>query len=319
MSGLLVGDVGGTNVRFAMGVQRDSGIHVETFRKYPGDSFTDFYEAVDHYLTETGLQPSSALFALAGPPVARSVTLTNRPWTISAEMLESKFHISRVDLINDFSAMARAVPELPDDAFDHIKPGQAVSGFPVAVTGPGTGLGVATLTGRAGRDWQVISGEGGHSAYAARTDLEWQVVKRLQARFGFISNELICAGIGLEPVHRALCEINGVSFETMSPAAVLAAAAEGDAVCQTICRLRADAVMGVAGDVALINGARGGVILAGGVAQRLSAYLNRPESLARFTDRAALAEYMAAIPIRLLRQESAPLIGAAAWHFSVSN
>lgn len=312
---VLVGDVGGTSVRFAMATRTAQGISLAGFQKLSGDDHASFGKALSAYLSGTGLSPEAALFALAGPTDGRSVRLTNRPWTVSAEELERDFSIASVALVNDFKAMARSVPELPAGAFEMIRPGTPVEGAPILVAGPGTGLGAATLLGSSATGWTVLSGEGGFTAFAPRTELEWALLKLLQADHDFVSHELVCAGNGLDPVHKALAKLHGQAWQPMKPEEVLAAAQAGDPVCIDICTIRARALFGALGDLAMTVGAMGGVVIAGGVAKRLSEYLKQPETIDRFARRGPRSDYLACVPIRLIRLEEAPLMGAAALYF----
>ena len=240
------------------------------------------------------------------------VDLTNRDWSVSEAGLKATFGISDALVINDFVAMARSVPELEPDAFELILEGEPVPGAPLIVAGPGTGFGVATLVPR-GERWVVLAGEGGHIAYAPRTDLERQLAQVLSREHGYVSNELVASGSGLAAVHAAFCEIYGVGLVELAPAEMLAKAASGDAMYRSLIEVRALAVMGAVGDLVLANGALGGVVLAGGVTERISHRLKTPEARARFVSRGPMSDYLQACPVRLLRFPQAPLIGAAAY------
>lgn len=312
--GILVGDVGGTNVRFALAVRDMQGFRVDAFRIYPGDRFSDFETALDYYLNETGLKPMAACFAFAGPVRDQSVEMTNRNWGASAQHLARRFGIGKVHLINDFHAMARGVAELSFDQFEVILPGTAVEKAPVLVAGPGTGFGVATLLSGGGGKWSVLAGEGGHVAYAPRTDMEWQLASILRREGGYVSNELVASGSGLEAVHAAFCEIYGrgsdvkVGLEQM-----LALADGGDEMYRALVMVRALAVMGAVGDFVLANGARGGVVLAGGVSEHLARYLSGQKAAERFVSRGPMSSYLKTCPVWLMRDPLAPLIGAGAF------
>ncbi|MEO0881599.1 MAG: glucokinase [Pseudomonadota bacterium] len=314
MTEIIVGDVGGTSVRFALAKREDGVYRLCSFEKYSNDAFPDFYAALRRYLDETGARPTSALFALAGPPSGRTVSLTNRPWTVSADKLETQFGFGRADLVNDFTAMARCVPELPDTAFNQIKPGEPVPEDPVLVIGPGTGLGIATLLGSPTRGWHIVGGEGGHGAFSPSNDEEWEIFKIYHRELGYVPNELICAGIGLDRLHRAVCDVTGQVYDPMSAPDISKRALDGDPLCLKICRIRSRTVLSVAGDVALANGARGGVVIAGGASVRLARFLGEQSALDRFVQRGIQRAYMDQMPISLLIDETAPLIGAAALH-----
>lgn len=317
MTALVVGDVGGTSARFGIAQLVDGVPHVEAFRKVPGDDFGRFSEALEAYLKETGAAPRHGLFALAGPVINGGVSLVNRPeWpAIESAKIARQFGLASVSLVNDFAAMARSVPALPDKAFLEVLPGVGQPGHPVLVAGPGTGFGVATIL-PDGQGWRVVSGEGGHSAYAPRTAKEFAVVEALR-KLGheYVSNELMLSGSSFDDVHQAVCDVHGQPYEPLSPQAVLDCADTDDPVCRDICLLRACGTLGAAGDFTLANGARGGVVIAGGVAQRLRTYIASEEATSRFLNRGPRSDYMENLPVRLLIDEAAPLVGAAALFF----
>lgn len=318
---VLVGDVGGTNVRFALASRTGragGGISIARFAKLPGDDFPGFDAALQHYLAEIPEteRPDYALFALAGPVSNNRITLTNRAgWCVDGHQLARAFGLRDVTIVNDFAAMARAMPELPDTAFLPIKPGTALAGAPLLVAGPGTGVGMATLLPKGGHDWQVLTGEGGHASYAPGNPDEAELAEELRRRHGYVSRELVLAGKGLDHVMEALCAIRGEAFVRRAPAEVLSLAQSGDALCREVCLIRAGGLMQTLGDAALTVGARAGVVIVGGVAERLIDWIRTPESLARFENRGPMSTYMHDIPVRLIAEPTAPLYGAAALLF----
>lgn len=311
---ILVGDIGGTNARFAVAGRREGKISIEHFLKVPGEAFASFEDALRHYFAQTGARPSACCLALAGPVDDQQVTLTNRQWRVSASSLKACFGFEDVRLINDFHAMARAVPEYATESFEVILPGTAKRGAPILVTGPGTGFGVATLLTSPDGRWSVVSGEGGHMAYAPRTDIEHELTRLLKRDYDYVSNELVASGSGLDEVHRAFCEIYGREWQELSPVEMRKRADEGDEMFKTLIEVRALAVMGAAGDLVLANGALGGVVLAGGVSERLSGFLGTPQARQRFVSRGPMSQYLENCPVWLMRDAAAPLIGAAAYY-----
>jgi len=311
---ILVGDIGGTNARFGVAGRRDGKIIIEHFLKVPGEGFPSFEDALRHYFSQTGARPSACCLALAGPVDDQKVTLTNRQWHVSAASLKACFGFEDVRLINDFHAMARAVPESSPEFFEVILAGAAKPGAPILVTGPGTGFGVATLLTSPDGHWTVVSGEGGHMAYAPRTDIEHQLTRLLQRDYDYVSNELVASGSGLAEVHRAFCEIYGREWHELSPVEMRRRADDGDEMFQTLIEVRALAVMGAAGDLVLANGALGGVVLAGGVSERLSEFLGTAQARLRFVSRGPMSRYLENCPVWLMRDAAAPLIGAAAYY-----
>ncbi|MEM8617069.1 MAG: glucokinase, partial [Pseudomonadota bacterium] len=165
------------------------------------------------------------------------------------------------------------------------------------------------------RGWHVLTGEGGHAAYAPKTPREWALTQQLQKTHGYVSKELVLSGSGLNAVHQALCAVDGQTWVQQSPAEIIRLAQKGDPICRDILGIRAAATLDALGDAALINGTRGGVVITGGVAERIVDWLDQPEALQRFFKRGPMSHYMSPIPIRLLLSGEAALIGAAALHF----
>nr|WP_070959065.1 glucokinase [Hyphomonas sp. Mor2] len=315
---VLVGDIGGTNVRFGRARLGFAGHpEVDDIAVMPGDSFQTFHDALSVYLGQLGnKRPQQALFAFAGPVRDGVVRLTNRDWVVDSHALAEKTGLERIRLVNDYAAMARSIPELGDDSFRLLHDGRTPDErSPILVAGPGTGLGMATLLPEGERGWRVMTGEGGHAAFAPRSEREWELTKRLKATHGYVSKELVLSGSGLNAVHQALCDIDGVTWERTPPAEIMQRAETGDALCRDICEIRAGATLDALGDAALINGTRGGVVITGGVAERLVDWLAQPKALSRFFERGPMSHYMEPIPIRLLMEGEAALIGAAALHF----
>lgn len=310
-SSLLVGDIGGTNVRLAL-VDRgpDGSISLRARFKRPAEAFSSFDQSVSAFLSELDDHPYGACFALAGPVDAETVTLTNREWRVSRAGLRSTFGFERVALVNDFAALARGAVETPASGFQVLKLGAAVDGEPIIIGGPGTGFGMA-IAARFDGVWRILAGEGGHQSFAPQTAFEWEVASALRSHVEHVSTELIAAGLYTEIVREIVCAVLGAPFTPMSPADVLAAAEAGDAAALAYCRLRADAVMAALGDAALLAGARGGAVIAGGVAQGLKNFLSAPRSLERFASHGPMSDYLADAPVKLLIDEDAALIGAA--------
>lgn len=315
---VLVGDVGGTNVRFALAVRRAGGFSIERFEVLAGKDFKSFEDALAHYLSETGASADAACFAFAGPVRDNSVLLTNRDWQVSASGLREHFRIRNIKFINDFHAMARSVPEHDAGSFETICAGRAVAGAPMLITGPGTGLGVATLMRDTSGGWIVVAGEGGHVAYAPRTQTERELSRILMRENGYVSNELVASGSGLDAVHAAFCEMYGRAVEPVSPAEMRLRADAGDELYQSLIEVRALAVMGAAGDLVLANGALGGVVLAGGVSERIADYMRTPAARERFAARGPMSDYLKDCPVWLMHDPMAPLIGAAAHYEQAS-
>lgn len=313
--GVLVGDVGGTNVRFGVALADDTGKYtVTSFVKWAGEDFPSLQEAIRTFIQGLERPPKHMSLAVAGPIKNGVAELTNRAWSVGEKDCVDRFDMSGVMLFNDFTAMSRCVPELPDDDFDHVHTGAALPSEPILVAGPGTGFGVGYLV-PVKKGWRVLSTEGGFTAFAPRTQAEMDVTLILQKSYDFVSTELICSGKGLNPVHRAVCERRGIPYAQLPPAEISRLGALGDAVCQEVCMMRASATMGAIGDLALSGGARGGIVLAGGVSERMIDWFRKPVAMQRYFNRGHHEDYVRNIPIRLLTNPMAPLIGAAALYW----
>ncbi|MBC6411546.1 MAG: glucokinase, partial [Hyphomonadaceae bacterium] len=259
---ILVGDVGGTNVRFGL-AHRDEAEHlaIEAFSGWPGNDFPTLRGAIGHYLERSDVAPTAISLAVAGPVADGMARLTNRDWSISVSDLDGFDGIDNVALFNDFEAMARSVPEMSAQDFKLVHDGQSIPDEPILVAGPGTGFGVSFII-PDGDTWRVMNTEGGHQAYSPRSPVECEILDILHQDYDFVSLEMISSGSGLDLVHRAVSRRHGVPYEHMSPAELRKCADDGNPVCVEVCDIRAAATMGAIGDLVLSGGARGGVVLA---------------------------------------------------------
>lgn len=310
---LIVGDVGGTNIRIGL---VDKLNNVNNIVRLKCDQFSNFEEGFSEALKayDINLSQLSVVLAVAGPVENDNVNFINRDWSINGQFLKSKFGFKSVTLINDFVAMARCVPELRPENIITINKGITDTNAPIIVAGPGTGFGVATLIKNNG-SWRVIAGEGGYHSFAPRTKIEIEVVNILSEKFDFISTELICAGVGLPYIHESLCEIFRRNYEYTSPNIMREKASAGDEMFLELCKMRARATLMALGDMALINGALGGVYIAGGAAIHLESYFKQPESLNRFYQRGLKSDYLKSCPINLINDPVAALTGAASFFY----
>jgi glucokinase len=307
---ILVGDAGGTNVRFALAQVDGVRVTVSDIWKRPGAEFLSFEAALDSFLSETRPALTGAAFGFAGVVVDDSVELLNRGWTVDLAAVRSRLGVPRMVSVNDFFAMARSAPELARDQVQRLAPGHPDPRGAIAIGGPGTGFGIGVLR-WSQQGWIVVGGEGGHQAFSPQTDIEWKLAERLRERLGYVSNEIVAAGMGFDETRDALFEVMGRKPEPLSQSEVIDAARGGDAVALEFCRLRARTVMTAMGNLALIANATGGAFIAGGVSSHLEPWLREGDSLDRFYRRGVRTELMKPIPVSLIASESAPLMGAA--------
>jgi glucokinase len=312
----LVGDIGGTNARFgAVTPASREPTPIATYRVADFPTFTDVLGMLMDDAAKAGFakgRASQACLAVAAMPDQPVVSFTNSPWQFTKQLVESCTGISTVNIINDFAAVARALPVLEGETLIRIGGGNAAAGFPKLAIGPGTGLGVAALVDRGHGVPMVVAGEGGHIDFAPVTDTEAQVLKILRARFGRVSVERLCCGHGILNIYEALCQHRGEQPVYTNAASIGSAAqGEADTLAQETMGMFFAILGAAAGNFALTFGARGGVYIAGGIAPRYIDILRRSDFRARFLAKGRFADYLAEIPTFIITHKSIGLVGAA--------
>lgn len=314
MSGqeVLVGDVGGTNVRLAVARVNDDG-HVDLTHvsRLPVATFPSLNEAIEAWKTDGRTLPQTAVFALAGPTGADIVKFTNSNWVVSASETRHKFGFGSVTLVNDFAAQARAVPANRPDEFETLIDGKAVAGAPMVVLGPGTGLGMAILM-PDGPDWRVISTEAGHQAYAPCNPRERQILEHVAKGLPYVSYENLVSGLGLDRLYHAVCALDGKPArlkggDEIGPSAI----AGDDRQAVEAAEVMMLSLATFAGNAILSSGAKGGCVIAGGVAEALAPFMRTAAFRERLTVRGPISAYFDGIPVRRARDSFAALEGAA--------
>ena len=310
MTTLLVGDIGGTNGRFAL-VERGA-LRLRDVLIEKGDDHSSFDGALGAYLETLSERPACAAFAVAGPVRdGRTARITNRPaWEIDADALRARFGFERVALMNDFVAQAASLPHLEESetvTIGEVRP----TGAPKAAVGPGTGLGVAALLPE--RDgWRPVAGEGGHVEFAAVDAREAAAFDVVRRALGRVSAEDVLSGPGLARLHAALARVEGRAVEGASPSEIVAAARGGDARSRETVSLFTTMLARFAGDVALTFGAEGGVYLCGGVAPKLLDAFDASAFRAAFEAKRPHENLMRRIATLVVTAPTAGLIGCAA-------
>jgi glucokinase len=305
MSTTLVADIGGSKSRFA--IANSSGA-LEHLLVIHNDTAADLDAAISRYLEETGAQPRAATLAVAGPVDGEEVVLTNRTnWRIRRVEFAERFGLSELCLLNDFEAIAWALPHLgPAHTRPLGKDVPAREGVKV-VLGPGTGLGVAALLPADGR-WHVIASEGGHASLGPQAPDEAEVFARLRDECGSVSAETVLSGAGLVRLARALDpKVACHAAETIA-----ASALAREPAAQAAARLFVRLLGRFAGGLALIFEALGGVYIAGGVAGGLGPLLDEPQFRAAFEAHPPHQALLETIPTLLITCEEPGLIGCAA-------
>ena len=307
----LLADFGGTNARFALldGQGGEQGARLRCA------DYASPEAAVRAFLERSGIAraPQQAAFAVAAPVVGDLVTFTNLPWRFSIRGLQTALGFERLDVINDFAAIALGLPRLGLSDLRPIGYGVAEPGAPIAVLGPGSGLGVAGLVPAGTGGWTVVTGEGGHVTLAAGDDREGAVLSFLRRHGGHVSAERVLSGPGLVALYEALTALAGKIPAPITAAEITAAARTGSQpLCVEALHLFAAFLGTVAGNLALTLGARGGVYIAGGIVPQLGDLFDHTAFRHRFTDKGRQSGYVAPIPTFLITHPLPAFPGLAA-------
>jgi glucokinase len=314
----LLADVGGTNARFAWQDAPDAAIGEVVV--LPCAGYASLADAITAYLHQTGhAAPKDCAIAIANPIVGDQVKMTNHEWAFSISALRAHFGFEQLRVLNDFTALALALPLLRADELHQVGGGAAVPETAIGLIGPGTGLGVSGLLpsgngdGRGG--WVPLQGEGGHVTLAACTPREHAVLQWIAALHGHASAERAVSGQGLVDVHRALCAIDGAGAPpaALDAAGITAAAlSAGDARSLEAVELLCAFLGTAAGNLALTLGARGGVYIGGGIVPRLGDAFARSPFRERFEAKGRFAAYLAPIPVFVIHASQSPALRGAA-------
>jgi glucokinase len=314
---VLIGDIGGTNARFAL--LRDGGepAHLAHLPRVLTAAYPGPVLALRAALAAGAAEPPrSALLAVAAPIEGPVVPLTNAPWVIDAAAIAAGLGLDRVVLVNDFVPAAAALADLGGDAdprLQRIGPACAPAAGTKVVLGPGTGLGAAALVPAGGR-LAVVSTEAGHMEFGpadAGEEALWRGIERLEGR---VAAEQILSGPGLTRLYRAVAALEGGDGRRLDSAAAIvdAALAGTDPLSRRTLDLFAGLLGRFAGDLALAFGAIGGVTLAGSVTCRIAPVLAAGRFRASFESKAPHVAYMRRIPTSLLRNPDPAIPGLAA-------
>jgi glucokinase len=302
----LLADVGATNIRFGLCPEGGSLCASDSFACAEFDGIESAARAFLERV-HAPAPPDQGFLAVAGPVTGDTISLTNHAWRFSIGDLSRALGMERLVVVNDFTAVALSLPYLAPEALRRIGAGSPVAETPMAVIGPGTGLGVSALIPAAG-SWVPIAGEGGHRDFAAHTEDELALLHYLWARHDHVSLERTLSGAGLLACFLAL---GGSDDPAPGPASISAGAAAGDPIASAAVGLFSEVLGAAAGDLALTFGARGGVFIAGGIVPKLGAAFDAARFRDRFEAKGRFSDYLAEIPTYLITAEAPALVGLA--------
>jgi glucokinase len=302
---VLLADIGGTHTRFAFA---GSDGRPERIKIIDNDNFTGLETAIAQYLEQTGTHPRAAVLAVAAPiDGGDEIAMTNRAWHFRRSALAQRFGLAALRIVNDFEAIAWALPRLTAaDARPLGSLAAPAAGVKVAL-GPGTGLGVAALV-PVNRRFVVVPSEGGHASFGPQAEDEYEVFRRLLHAHGSVSAETILSGPGLVRLVRAI----DPQTPYQAPEAVVAAALDGEASAAAATALFIRHLGRLAGGLALTFKAFGGVYIAGGVASRFGPLLDERLFRAAFEAHPPYEKILAGVATMLMSRTEPGLLGCCA-------
>ena len=313
----LIGDIGGTNARFALTDLSTPVPQILQERTFGDDQFATLQDAASTYLRQAGVKPVRATLAVASPVTGDEIVFTNRAWSFKRSGLQRALGLDHLDVINDFGAIGWAAPHL--DASRRVAMYGEIHDTlqgPVTLIGPGTGLGMGLVIGSPEQGWRVVENEGGHASFAPVDEQEREIVRWIAARHRRVYNELLLSGNGLSRIDAALrgvppTPLPAPQADLRAPKEIVDAALRGndadalralDRFCRTF--------GGVAGDAAMLHGART-VLIAGGIVLHFLDYFRGSGFMQRFLDRADYTPYMQRMTVQVITHPNPGLLGAA--------
>jgi glucokinase len=305
----LLADIGATHARFALQVAPGT---YRSVRVLKCDEFDGIVPLLRFYLSEhEDVRLNHAALALANPVDGDYVRMTNRPWAFSTDEVRRELGLTTLLIVNDFTALAMAIPGLKPEDLMQVGPGKPVPHAVLGVLGPGTGLGVSggipTVDG-----FVTLGSEGGHVNFAPSDEREFAILKTAWREWTHVSNERLISGPGMEIIYRALAERNGVDARPRDSAAIIAAALdEKDALCLEVLECFCGMLGAAAANLAVTLGAFGGIFIGGGIVPRLGEWFRTSPFRARFEAKGRFSGYIADIPTYVIATPHVAFDGVA--------
>lgn len=318
---LLAGDIGGTKTVLALFSPEEGPHHPLQKRTFASRQYQALDDIVADYIAGHDVVLEGAAFGVAGPVRQGRVQVTNLPWVVDKRRLGQTLNGAPVNLLNDLEAVANAIPILDRNDLAGLNEGQPDPEGAIAVIAPGTGLGEAYLVWQ-GDDYRAFPSEGGHADFAPTTELEIALLRHLMARYGRVSYERVCSGIGIPNIYHCLREM-GHAPETPAIAQAIAqatdptplifqAALEGKCdLCQATMELFISVLGAEAGNLALKIFSTGGVYLGGGIPPRILPQLQGGAFMDAFSNKGRFANLLSSMPVQVILNPKAALYGAA--------
>jgi glucokinase len=320
---LIAGDIGGTKTTIGIYSREKGARNPLVERTFPSKSYDSLEAIVDEFLKAENCTVDDAAFGSAGPVSGSTVTTTNLSWVVSEEKIAQKLKIKRTHLINDVEAVAYSIPLLHEGDLVTIKRGEATAEGAIGVIAPGTGLGEAFLTFDRSR-YRAHASEGGHADFAPTSEIEIKLLLYLNERYDHVSYERVCSGMGIPDIYQFLRdsgygeepewlagEIAGVDDATPVIVRGVLREEKSCALCTATLDIFVSVLGAEAGNLALKVMATGGLYIGGGIPPRIISLLEKPSFLRAFKNKGRYSELMERIPVHVITNTKAALIGAA--------
>lgn len=305
----LLADIGGTNARFAL--ERAPG-QFSAVRTLACADYPRFEDAVGAYLAGVGIQVHHAAVAIANPVDGDAIRMTNHHWAFSTSRAARELGLDTLLMVNDFTALAMALPVLEASETLQVGGGTARPGCAIGLVGAGTGLGVSGLV--PGRDggWTPLHSEGGHVAFSPADEREIAVLRHCWERYEHVSAERLVSGPGIVLIREALAASRKLPAADLTTAEIVERGLAGtDTLCRETLECFAGMLGTVAANLAVTLGARGGIYIGGGVVPRLGSWFAQSPFRARFENKGRFSAFTAAIPTLLITAPCPALAGAS--------
>lgn len=306
----LLADIGGTNARFAL---ETAPGEIGQIRVYPGADYPGIAEVMQQYLKDTKVgRVNHAAIAIANPVDGDHVKMTNHDWSFSIEATRRALGFDTLLVVNDFTALAMALPGLTDTQREQVGGGSRRQNSVIGLLGPGTGLGVSGLIPADDR-WIALGSEGGHATFSPFDEREDLVTRYARRKFPHVSFERVCAGQGLELIYRALAERDKVTVaDDFNAADVTNRALQGEALALEVVNCFCAILGTFAGNIAVTLGALGGIYIGGGIVLKLGELFHKSPFRERFEAKGRFQQYLSGIPTYIITAEYPAFLGVSA-------
>jgi glucokinase len=305
MTDILIADIGGTTTRLALA---DPGGRPDHIIRFDNNDIDGIETAIERYLAGRPKRPRRAVLAAAGPVEREDIVLTNRDWHFRRDTLARRFGFARVDVINDFQAVAWSLPKLRPEELFALGTATTPDAGPKVALGPGTGLGVSALIPNR-KGWIAVATEAGHISFGPAQDDEIEILRSVGGGSLNVSAEMAVSGRGLERLYHAM----NPDLPAQPARGVVAAAQAGDQAAIAVITMFVRLFGRFAGDVALAFRASGGVYIAGGIARRFGALLDSAVFRRAFEAHSPFESWLTGVPTFLVTYTEPGLLGCAVY------